>query len=53
MRALWGETATSDHHARAAIRTHVRTLRRKLATAGLAGALVTLPRIGYRIDLEG
>jgi DNA-binding response OmpR family regulator len=53
VRALWGEMATSDHHARAAIRTHVRTLQRKLATVGLAGALATLPRIGYGVDLEG
>jgi hypothetical protein len=47
--ALWVEAATADHHARAAIRTHVR----KLAAAGLAGALTTLALIGYRIDLEG
>jgi DNA-binding response OmpR family regulator len=47
--ALWGR-ALVDAHSRAAIRSHVHTLRRKLATVGLEGAVVSLPGIGYRVE---
>ena len=48
-RELWGEVIL-DRHAGAAIRSHIYTLRRKLAAAGLGGALISLPGIGYRLE---
>lgn len=48
-RALWGDVIV-DRHVRAAIRSHVYTLRRKLRTAGLDGALISLPGLGYRLE---
>lgn len=49
-RALWGEVIL-DRHGRAAIRSHVHTLRRKLRTTGLEGSLVSLPGLGYRLAI--
>lgn len=49
--ALWGRPL-SDRHSRAAIRTHVYTLRRKLRLAGLDGILQSLPGVGYRLDID-
>jgi two-component system response regulator MprA len=48
-RALWGD-AILDGHGRAAIRSHIYTLRRKLRAVGLPSALVSAPGWGYRLD---
>jgi DNA-binding response OmpR family regulator len=45
--ALW-RSSEVDRFARAAIRSHVHTLRKKLASVGLEGALASDPRVGYR-----
>ena len=45
--ALWGRPVV-DTHSRAAIRSHVHTLRRKLAGLGLGEVVVSLPGVGYR-----
>jgi DNA-binding response OmpR family regulator len=45
--ALW-RTSQLDRFARAAIRSHVHTLRKKLAALGLEGAVASDPRLGYR-----
>ena len=44
---LWG-SALSDRHSRAAIRSHVYTLRRKLREVGFEGAIDSVPGVGYR-----
>ena len=49
--ALWG-VATVDRHSRAAIRTHIYTLRRKLRSVGLDEAIVSLSGVGYRLARE-
>lgn len=46
--ALWGDIVL-DAHARAAIRSHVHTLRRKLRAVGLPEVVVSLPGLGYRL----
>ncbi len=48
--ALWGR-AVLDPHSRAAVRSHVHTLRRKLSAVGLEGAVASLPGVGYRAAL--
>jgi len=50
-RALWGQVLT-DRHARGAIRSHVHTLRGKLAAAGFAGVVESRAGVGYRL-VEG
>lgn len=45
---LWGSKQV-DRYERAAIRTHVYTLRAKLRALGLRRAIETLPGIGYRL----
>lgn len=50
-RALWG-TPVGDAHARAAIRTHLHTLRRKLASVGADGAVRSVTGVGYRLQAE-
>ena len=47
---LWG-TAVVDRHSRAAIRSHVHTLRGKLGAVGLGGAVASLPGVGYRLAI--
>lgn len=49
--ALWG-SATVDRHSRAAIRSHVYTLRTKLRGAGLDGVVVSVPGVGYRLETD-
>ena len=49
---LWGGSEL-DRRRRAAIRSHVHTLRRKLHEIGMDGAVVTLPGVGYRLALPG
>ena len=48
--ALWG-SVQADRHARAALRTHVYTLRGKLRQAGIEDAIETLPGLGYRLGV--
>lgn len=48
-RALWG-TPVGDAHSRAAIRTHLHTLRRKLASVGAGEAIRSISGVGYRLD---
>ncbi len=48
-RALWG-TAFSDAHTRSAIRTHLHTLRRKLAAVGAQDAIRSIAGVGYRLQ---
>ena len=48
---LWG-TAVVDRHSRAAIRSHVHTLRGKLRAVGLGSAVASLPGVGYRLVIE-
>lgn len=48
-RALWGD-AILDGHGRAAIRSHIYTLRRKLHAIGLDDVLVSAPGWGYRLE---
>lgn len=50
-RALCGDALT-DRHARGAIRSHVHTLRGKLAAAGFTGAVESMSGVGYRLILE-
>ncbi len=50
--ALWGGPTMVDTLSRAAIRSHVYTLRKKLRTAGLDHALVSLSGAGYRLHLD-
>ena len=50
-RALWG-TPVGDAHARAAIRTHLHTLRRKLASVGADDAVRSVMGVGYRLEAE-
>ncbi len=45
---LWS-VAVADRHSRAAIRSHVHTLRGKLRSVGLDGAVASLPGVGYRL----
>ena len=45
--ALWGRPVV-DTHSRAAIRSYVHTLRRKLAGLGIGEVVVSLPGVGYR-----
>ncbi len=45
---LWGEAST-DRYARGAIRTHIHTLRGKLAAAGVPDAIESRSAVGYRI----
>ncbi|MSQ30928.1 MAG: helix-turn-helix domain-containing protein [Dehalococcoidia bacterium] len=49
--ALWG-AAVDDRAARAAVRAHVVTLRRKLAAVGLPEAIEVQRGTGYRLTLE-
>ncbi len=49
--ALWGE-AFADRHGRAAIRSHVHSLRRKLSAIGLDRAIDSLPGAGYRLIVD-
>ena len=42
-----------DTHSRAAIRSHVHTLRRKLAAVGLGEVVLSLPGVGYRAAQPG
>lgn len=49
--ALWG-TPVGDVHARAAIRTHLHTLRRKLTAAGAGDAVRSVTGVGYRLRAE-
>lgn len=51
--ALWGGQPVVDTLSRAAIRSHVYTLRKKLRSAGLDHALVSLTGAGYRLHLDG
>ncbi len=48
---LWG-SAFSDRHSRAAIRSHVHTLRAKLrgGGVGLADVVASMPGVGYRLN---
>ena len=46
--ALWGR-AIADRHSRAAIRSHVYTLRRKLREVGLEAAVISLLGVGYSL----
>jgi two-component system KDP operon response regulator KdpE len=46
---LWG-SAFSDRHSRAAIRSHVHTLRAKLRAVGLADVVASMPGVGYRLN---
>ena len=48
---LWDEPR-DDRYARAAIRSHIYTLRRKLTSIGLEGVLTSIHLLGYRLDLE-
>ena len=48
-RALWG-TPVGDTHARAAIRAHLHTLRRKLASVGAGDLVRSVTGVGYRLD---
>lgn len=50
-RALWGD-ALADRYARGALRSHVHTLRGKLAAAGFGGVVESRSGIGYRIVLD-
>lgn len=50
-RALWG-TPVGDAHSRAAIRTHLHTLRCKLTTVGADDAVRSISRVGYRLQSE-
>lgn len=50
--ALWGRAAV-DGHAQSAIRSHVHTLRAKLRSAGLDGAVAVLRGFGYRLTESG
>ena len=50
-RALWG-TPVGDAHARAAIRTHLHTLRRKLVSVGASDAVRSVTGVGYRLQVE-
>ena len=50
--ALWGRQTMMDTLNRAAIRSHVYTLRKKLCVAGLDHALVSLSGAGYRLHLD-
>ncbi len=50
--ALWGH-AVVDGHAQSAIRSHVHTLRARLRSAGLDGAVAVLRGIGYRLIESG
>ncbi len=50
-RVLWG-TPLGDAHSRAAIRTHLYTLRRKLTTVGAGDAVRSISRVGYRLQIE-
>lgn len=50
--ALWGGQPMVDTLSRAAIRTHVYTLRNKLRAAGLEHALVSLSGAGYRLSID-
>ena len=50
--ALWG-CPVVDTHSRAAIRSHVHTLRRKLAALGLGEVVLSLPGVGYRAAQPG
>ena len=50
--ALWARPVV-DTHTRAAIRSHVHTLRRKLSALGLGGVVVSLPGVGYRAVAPG
>ena len=50
-RLLWG-TPVGDAHARAAIRTHLHTLRGKLASVGAGDAVRSVTGVGYRLRLE-
>lgn len=47
-RALWG-TPLGDPHARAAVRTHLHTLRRKLTSVGAGDAIRSIAGVGYRL----
>ena len=49
-RLLWGE-ARPDRHARAAVRAHIYTLRRRLRPLGLDGAIESVRGGGYRLTL--
>ena len=49
---LWG-SAVVDGYARGAIRSHIHTLRAKLRSAGLDGAVATLRGFGYRLIESG
>lgn len=49
--ALWG-TPVGDAHARAAIRTHLHTLRRKLAAVGAGDAVRSVTGVGYCLRVE-
>lgn len=49
--ALWGN-ALIDRHSRATIRSHVYTLRAKLRSIGLDGAVASLAGVGYRLVLD-
>lgn len=48
-RALWG-TPVDGAHERAAIRTHLHTLRRKLTSVGAGDAIRSVPGVGYRLS---
>lgn len=50
--ALWGGPTIVDTLSRAAIRSHVYTLRKKLRAAGLDHALVSLSGAGYRLHID-
>ena len=46
---LWG-SAFSDRHSRAAIRSHVHTLRAKLRGVGLVDVVASMPGVGYWLN---
>ncbi len=51
-RALWDRT-TVDRRARAAIRSHIHTLRRKMQQVGAGDPIVSVTGVGYRFEIGG
>ncbi len=51
-RTLW-DRATADRRARAAIRSHIHTLRRKMQQVGAGDPIVSVTGVGYRFEIGG
>ena len=51
-RVLW-DRATADQHSRAALRSHIHTLRRKMRQIGGGDPIVSVTGIGYRFEITG